>query len=95
MDKAVVNMDVLQKDLQECQRIVQSASEESVKVASVLEEAANATNLGSVQSIYSGFQQLDEVAKNLVQDAEDVVQAAKRYVAEVAEIDAEDASIYE
>lgn len=95
MNRATINMDTLQKDIQECCRIIQSASEESSKVATVLEEAANATNLGSVQAISAGFQQLDEVAKKLVQDTEDVLTAAKKYTNEVAEIDEVDTSIYE
>ena len=64
------------------------------KLLDVLTEASEETNLKSVDSIKRAFDELSTTMSKLNQVMEETCIATKKYADEVAEIDAEDNSIY-
>lgn len=65
------------------------------KLCAQLDEATKSTNLKSVESIQTSFDQVSKNMSALQSNMADVVLATEKYVQEVAAIDEEDNTIYE
>lgn len=65
------------------------------KLLVVLDEASEGTNLKSVVSIHKAFEEVSTTMSALSENMENVCEATKKYADEVADIDAEDNTIFE